>query len=138
MAMGGHPIQTIYLGIPGNATIAASMGGTAAATLLCAKLPAIYARYMEVWNLTARNMELIIGNDTGTAAYTLTTPGATPVTLGAQSQFFCPGTAAVTGAGRGNYFPVALQQNLQLWVRTTENTPITATSTTPLVINLST
>jgi len=136
MAAGGHPIQAFYLGIPGNATIAASMGGTAAATLISTSVSATYFRFMEVWNMTGRNLEIGFGNDNGTASYVLTTPGSTPITVGANSQIFCPGTtASSTGAGRGNYFPITLQQGSKIWARTTENTPITAASTTPLVIN---
>lgn len=134
--LGGHPIQTFYLGVPTNATIAACMAGTAAATLICASIPSTYARYMEVWNLTNRNVELVFGKDGGTASYVPTTPGGTPVTIGANSQIFCPGTSSSTAAGRGNYFPIVASQGMQLWVRTTENTPVTAASTTPLIITL--
>ena len=138
MRHGGHPVQSFYLGIPTNATIAASMAGTAAATLICAATSA-YATFMEVYNLTGRNFELVIGNDYGTTAYTATTPGTTPVgTSGTQtSQFFVPGTASSTVAsGRGNYFPVTISPLTQIWLRTTENTAITAAATTPIVIVL--
>jgi len=93
---------------------------------------------MEVWNLCGRNIDIIIGNDYGTAAYVFTTPGATPITTTSKqtSQFFCPGTASATVAGRGNYFPVTIQQGTAIWARTTENTPITASATTPIIINL--
>ena len=135
--VGGHPIQTFYLGMPNAVTIAASMAGTAAATLISSSISGTYANYMEVFNMTSRNCELVIGNDNGTAAYALGTPGAAAVLVGANSQFFVPGTAAAAvAAGRGNYFPITITQGMQMWLRTTENTPITASSTQPLVIVL--
>lgn len=136
MSQSSHPIQSFYLGIPGNATIGASMAGTAAATAISASISAVNCRSMEVYNLTGRNVELVLGLDSGTAAYTVTTPGSTPVTVGANGQFFCPGTATVTaGTGRGVQFPIAVCAGMKLWARTTENTPITCASTTPLIIN---
>lgn len=116
------------------------MAGTAAATLISNSISATYASRMEVFNLTGRNLEIVVAADNGTADYVLTTPGATPILTGSDSQFFCPGTASAAGAnialGRGMQFPIAIPQGAQLWVRTTENTPITASSTTPLVIVL--
>lgn len=135
--LGYGPIQSFYLGIPGNATIAGSMAGTAAATKVSNSISCSFAQSMEVFNLTGRNLELVVGTDQGTVSYTLTTPGSTPICVGGNGQFFCPGTATATpGVGRGIRFPVAVSQGMQLWVRTTENTPITCASTTPLVINL--
>ncbi len=134
MSLGGHPIASYYLGIPTNATIAASMGGTAASTKIVSSIAATYVRYMEVFNLTGRNMELFFGPDIGTTAFTAQTPSGV-VALVNGGTLFCPGTTSSTpGAGRGNYFPIVLSPGMQMWARTTENTPITAASTTPLII----
>lgn len=135
--LGYGPILSFYLGVPGNATIAGSMAGTAAATLISTSISCSFAQSMEVFNMTGRNLELVLGVDNGTGAYTLTTPGATPITVGGNGQFFCPGTASSTpGSGRGNRFPVAISSGMKMWVRTTENTPITCATTTALIINL--
>lgn len=137
MSLGGAPIQSFYLGIPGNATIAASMAGTVAATPISGSIPCSYARSMEVFNLTLRNLEIVVGPDNGTASYTLgTVAGTVGLTVG-NGIFFCPGTAASTmGVGRGVRFPIALSQGEKIWARTTENVPITVSSTLPLIINL--
>lgn len=130
--VGSHPIQSIYVGIPTNVTIAASMAGTAAATQLSSSISISYAKSVRVFNLTGRNLELIlgVGPDPGTADVT---PG-TPTVVG-QGVMFCPGTAtAVPGAGMGMVFPLAVNGGMKLFVRTTENTPITCASTTPLII----
>ena len=135
--LGCGPIASYYLGIPTNATIAQSMAGTAAATPIVSSISCSFAQSMEVFNLTGRNLELVVGNDNGTAAYTITTIGSTPVMFGGPGHFMCPGTTSSTpGGGRGQRFPVAISQGMKMWVRTTENTPITYASTTPLVINL--
>lgn len=137
MGRASSPITSFLLGIPGNATIAATMAGTAAATAICSSIPCVYAREMEVFNLTGRNLELVVGPDNGTASYTLTTPGTTPVMIVGNGTFFCPGTAAATpGFGRGVRFPITLQQGEKIFARTTENTPITCATTSPLIINL--
>lgn len=137
MTVGSAPIQSFLLGIPGNATIAGSMVGTAAATAISSSISCAGARGMEVMNLTGRNVEIVIGPDNGTSSYTQTTPGSTPVMVAGNGIFFCPGTAAATpGYGRGVRFPIVLHQGEKMWVRTTENTPITCASTTPLIINL--
>ena len=139
MRHGGHPVQTFYLGIPTNATIAASMFGTAAATLITSGITADSVAFMEVYNLTGRNFDLVIGNDYQTTAYTATTPGTTPIGISGpkSTQIFCPGTASSTVAsGRGNYFPIIMTSASQIFIRTTENTPITASSTNPIVIHL--
>lgn len=126
------------LGIPGNATIAASMAGTAAATVISNSISATYAKALEIFNLTGRNLEVGFGPDNGTADYTLTTPGSTPVMVVGDGIVFCPGTAGVTGVnvGRGIRLPIKLDAGMKIWVRTTENTPITCASTTALIINL--
>ena len=134
MNLGTGPIFSIYGGQAGSFTISGSMLGTAAATQLISSATFTYARGMEVFNLTGRNLELIIGNDLGTAAYT-TAFGVAYSAVGKQSLFFVPGTASATVAGRANRFACAFQQGFNLWVRTTENTPITCTSVLPLVIN---
>lgn len=136
MNIGAGPIGSIYLGIPTNATIAASMAGTAAATQIMASASFSYARAMEIFNLTGQNIELIIGRpDHGTADYTVTTIAGTPVSFGASGQFFCPGTASSTVTGRTNRFPCAVAQGMTLYVRTTGTTNITCSSTNPFIIN---
>lgn len=126
----GHPFQSIYLGIPVNMTIAASMAGTVAATQISASISVSYARSMQIFNLTGRNLELIIGADPGTANMT----GTPSVVSG--SVLFCPGTiSSVPGNGRGAGQEVAISGGMQLYVRTTENTPVTCSSTTPLIIS---
>ena len=131
---GANPIQAFYLGIPSNFTIAASMAGTSPATLI-GTISAAYACGIEVFNLTGRNLELVFGNDNGTAAYV---PGnSTIATLGSNSQIFCPGTASVLAAGRVNRVGMgSMTAGLKIFARTTENTPITASSTSPFIINL--
>lgn len=131
--VGGGPIQSLYVGIPTNVTIAASMAGTAAATSLSSSLSCSYARSMEVFNLTGRNLELIIAAaaDPGTSTFT---PGT--ASIAGAGIIFVPGTATVTAAvGRGIRQPISIQQGMKLFVRTTENTPITCASTTPLIIS---
>jgi len=133
-SLGTVPIQSFLLGIPANATIAASMAGTAAATTISSSISAAGARGMEVFNLTGRNIEIVVGTDNGTSTYT---PSAGAATVVGSGTFFCPGTASATpGVGRGIRFPIVIHQGMKLFVRTTENTPITCASTTPLVISL--
>lgn len=129
---GSHPIQSLVLGIPSNATIAASMAGTAAATVLSSSISFVQAKSMEVFNLTGRNLELIIGRgDPGTANFVVGTPSVV-----GHGSIFCPGTAsAVPGMGRGMQTPIALSQGMTLYVRTTENTAVTCASITPLIIS---
>lgn len=137
MTVGSAPIQSFLLGIPGNATVAASMAGTAAATAISQSISCAGARGMEVFNMTNRNIEIVVGPDNGTSSYTQTTPGTTPVMVAGNGIFFCSGTAAaVQGMGRGIRFPIVIHQGMKMFVRTTENTPITCASTTPLIINL--
>jgi len=121
------------MGIPGNMTIAACMAGTASATAI-GTVSAAYAVKMEVFNLTGRNIELIFGNDNGTASYV--TAAGVP-SIGSNGQIFCPGTASTLAAGRVNGFGVAsLTKGITIFARTTENTPITCSSVAPFVINL--
>lgn len=142
MNLGSGPVFSLYLGVPTNGTIAASMAGTAAATQIMSgtsnpffTASGVIARSMEVFNLTGRNLELILGKaDGGTADYQNTTVG-TAVSYGANGQIFVPGTASAVALGRGMRFPIAFQAGMGIWARTTENTPLTASSTTPLIIN---
>lgn len=113
--LGGVPVLYISMG---NQTIAASAGGTAAATPVVSSISCTYARSWQVWNMTGRNVELIIGKDAGTASIAI----------------FCPGTASPT-TGMGNRAPITIQQGMSIFARTTENTPITCSQTGPLVIN---
>ena len=129
--IGSHPLKSFVLGIPTNVTIAASMAGTAAATLIVSSISVSYARSIEVFNLTLRNVELILsGGDNGTAGWT---PGTPSVVSG--NSIFCPGTASTAGLGRSIRKPLKIDQGMSLYVRTTENTPITCASTTPLIIS---
>lgn len=131
MNVGAGPICGFILGIPGNATIAASMAGTAAATSISASIPCSFASSMSIFNLTGRNLELVLGPDNGTASYTT---AAGVATVEGQGSFFVPGTAS--SVAQNMRIPVQLSQGMKFFVRTTENTPITCSSTTPLVINL--
>lgn len=131
MAFRGHLLQTLYVGIPTNVTIAASMAGTAASTALVTSISASHASSIRVHNLTLRNLELIFGGpDGGTADFT---PGTPTVVNG--KVLFVPGTASAVALayGQGAEFPVS--QGMSLRVRTTENTAITCASTTPLIIS---
>lgn len=121
------------------------MAGTAAATYI-GQIPAtasngnaIRASGVEIFNLTTRNLELaFVPADIGVTAYTNMTPAAgTVVTLGQQGALFCPGTASGVASGRSFRQDIALQggSGMNLFLRTTENTPITATSVNPFVIN---
>lgn len=126
-----HPILSYYLGIPANATIAASMAGTAAATVVSSSVSCVNARYMEVFNMTGRNLEIVLGKvDGGTADYT---SNAT-ATIGSQGQFFVPGTASSSTVR--DRFECPVSQGMKIFVRTTENTPITCSSVAAFIINL--
>jgi len=112
------------------------MAGTAAATLLVSSASLTYAAGMEVFNLTARNLEVVFGPDTGTAAYTSVTIAGTPILTSGNGIVFCPGTASATVAsGRGSRFPIIVPSGVAIYVRTTENTPITCSAVQPLVIS---
>lgn len=113
------------------------MAGTAAATQVISSASFVYARAMEVFNLTNRNIEVIIGVDGGTADYTPGTISGTPVMMGKppNTKFFAPGTSSSTGSGRAQRFACEFQQGMQMWFRTTENTPITCSSVLPFIIN---
>lgn len=114
---GGHPMQSMTLN---NHTIAASAAGTAAATIV-GTISAAYARSFSVFNLTLRNIELVFGKEQGTAAVGV----------------FCPGNTTANGAMAGPSMrnPIAVTEGIVVRARTTENTPITCASTTPLVLN---
>lgn len=111
--LGSVPVQTLRFN---NTTVAASLGGTAAATIL-GTITTTYARAWEVHNLTTRNLELIIGTEISTV-----------------SGICIPGTVSNTGMSFRS--PVTLQGPLVIRARTTENTPVTIASTTPFYINL--
>lgn len=115
--LGGHPILTMGF----NTTIAASAGGTAASTVLNSSFPATYARNMQIFNYTLRDLEIIIGaGDQGTAN---------------TNMIFVPGTAASTALQQGILMPVALAQGMQIRARTTTNVPITVSATLALRFN---
>lgn len=117
---GGHFVQGLRLN---NHTVAASLNGTAAATVL-GTVTAAYARSWEVFNCSLRNLELIIGS-------------ASPATAaGAPAGIFIPGTASSIGLGMGVRGEFAVQSGAVVYARTTENTPVTLSSTLPLYINL--
>lgn len=131
MSYGGHLLQSIYVGIPSNVTIAQSMAGTASAVTLIASASFAHASKIQVFNLTLRNVDLVFGGpDTGTADYT---PGTPTVVNG--KVLFCPGTASVAGLGHNIIHDFPVSQGMSVRVRTTENTPITAASTNPLIIH---
>ena len=113
--LGGHPIGSYLFS---NHTVAASAGGTAAATELITSISATYARAWRVCNLTLRNLELVIGAENGTNAIGI----------------FIPGNTTVSGVSIRE--PIALNQGMQIRARTTENTPITCSATLPLSIVL--
>lgn len=118
--VGSVPIQTLRFN---NATVAASLNGTAPATVL-GTISASYARGWEVFNCSLRNLELIIS-------------GIAPVTAtSAAAGIFIPGTASSVGLGMGVRAPAAFQSGAIVYARTTENTPVTLSSTTPLYMNL--
>ena len=114
-------------------TIAASMGGTAAATCISTSVPFVDCKWMEVFNLTGRNLELILGPDIGTTQYTIQTGSTASVV--SPGTLFCPGTAALTAGGRNNGNEIIITQGMQLYIRTTENTAATCSATGPFVIN---
>lgn len=116
---GGHPVLTLGF----NTTIAASAGGTAAATTLNSSFPGTYARYVQIYNYTLRDIELIFGSDPGTAVATNTV--------------YVPGivTAAGTSAVQGILLPIAMSQGQKILARTTIDTPVTVSSTLQLRLN---
>ena len=106
-----------------NTTVAASLNGTAPATVL-GTITCSYARGWEVFNMTLRNLELFVG-------------GASPTTAAnAAPGIFIPGTASAVAIGLGVRGPFAAQSGYVVYARTTEATPVTISSTTPLYINL--
>lgn len=106
-----------------NHTVAASLNGTAACTIL-GTITCTYARGWEVFNMSLRNVELIFG-------------GPLPATAAdAAAGIFVPGTASAAAIGLGVRGPCAVQSGYVVYARTTENTPVTFASTTPLYINL--
>lgn len=114
--LGGHPILTMGF----STTIAASAGGTATSTALNSSFPVTNARYMQVFNYTLRDIEIIIGADQGTAN---------------TNMFFVPGTAASTALQQGILMPINIQQGMAIRARTTIDTPITVSSTLQLRFN---
>ncbi len=118
MNLGGHPVGSFLFT---NQTIAASAGGTAAATVL-GTINASYARSWNVTNLTLRNLEFVLGAEAGTSAIGIFIPGNV--------------TASGAAAGGATRSPIALQQGIILRARTTENVPLTISSTLALAITL--
>lgn len=106
------------------------MAGTAAATQITGSVSCTNARWMEVFNMTGRNLEIVLGKpDGGTADYTSGT-----ATIGTQGQFFVPGTASSSTVR--DRFDCPVSSGMKIFVRTTENTPITCSSVAPFIINL--
>lgn len=131
MAYGGHLLQTLYLGIPANATVPASMAGTASGITLSSSLSITHASKIQIFNLTLRNLELQFGGAAGgTADFT---PGTPTVVNG--KILFCPGTASVAALGMNVVHEMPVSQGMSLYVRTTENTPVTCSSVAPLIIS---
>lgn len=117
--LGSHPVQAIMIN---NHTIAASKAGTAAATILGTVSNTQGACAWQVYNLSLRNLELILGAEYGATATVI----------------FVPGNTTVSGAhaGMAQRAPVTLCQGMVIRARTTEDTPITCAETTPLVLTL--
>lgn len=120
--MGGHPVLSMSF----NTTIAASALGTAAATALNSSFPATNATYMQIYNMTSRDLELIIGSaDPGTAVNT-------------SGIIYVPGNETSPGvtAIQGHLMPINIQSGMKILARTTTNVPLTVSSTAlPLRIN---
>lgn len=115
--IGSVPIQTLRFN---NHTVAASLNGTAAATVL-GTVTCAYARAWEVFNLTLNNLEIYLK-----ATAPDTAPG-----------IFVPGTAASSIAhGMSVRAPCAIQSGYIVFARTTQNVPVTISTTSPLYINL--
>lgn len=109
------------------------MAGTAAATKIEGSAPFSFANSVSILNLTGRNLEVVFGADTGTASYST----AFGVQRSGAGNVFVPGTASVAGpsTGVGVRVAIGISQGTQLFLRTTENTPITAAATSPLIIS---
>lgn len=118
--LGGHFVQGLRFN---NATVAASLNGTAPATVL-GTISASYARSWEVFNCSLRNLELFVGVSNPATA-TSAAPG-----------IFVPGTASSIGLGMGVRSEMASQSGYIVYARTTEATPVTLSSVLPLYINL--
>lgn len=116
---GGHFAQGLRFN---NTTIAASLNGTAPATVL-GTISTSYARSWEVFNCSLRNLEIFVG-------------GTSPATAAnAAPGIFIPGTASSIGLGMGVRAEMAVQSGYVVFARTTENTPVTLSSTLPLYFN---
>ena len=138
--------MSVILGAYGNATIAASALGTAAATILIPtnyttnfSTPSLtYARAIEVWNYTNADLDLVVGGDAQTADYVNNTPaGGTNLWYVTGRVMFLPsnrGTAAMAQI-RGERYPFNFEAGMLLAVRTLVNTPVTCSAAAPLIIN---
>lgn len=113
--LGGHPILSMGF----DATVAASMGGTAASTVLNSSFPVVNARYMQIYNFTARDMEIIFQSGDQGTAYT--------------NMVFVPALSASCSSVQ--LLPINMQQGGQIRARTTTNVPLTVSSTLALRIN---
>lgn len=102
-----------------NHTIAASAAGTAAATQIAASASMVHARAWQVFNLTPHNLEIVFGEERGTAAIGV----------------FVPSTTAAGCAGMSMRAPIGLSQGTRIAVRTVANAAATCSTTTPLFIN---
>lgn len=119
MDFGSVPVQIMRAV---NTTIAASMNGTAPATPI-GTVSTSTVRAWEVFNLTNRNLELIV-------------QAAVPVTAAnVQTGVFVPGTSSMVLA-MTQRAPIVMSSAYVVYARTTENTPITVSATTPIYINL--
>jgi hypothetical protein len=108
---GGHP--TLSLTFKDN-TIAASFGGTAAATVLNSSISCAYARAVSIYNYTKRDLELIFGPDPTTNAY---------------GSIFVPGdTTAHMTNGYLVQQPISVSQGTRIIARTMADTAITVSS----------
>ena len=114
----GHPIASYIFN---NHTIAASAGGTAAATALVSSISAVHARYLVAHNRNLRDLELILGADSGTNSIGVYVP--------------CPLSATASAVGKTE-LPVALSQGMSIYARTLVDTPITFAATTYLHLAL--
>ena len=114
----GHPIASYIFN---DNTIAASLGGTAAATALVSSVAVVHARYMRVHNLGPVPLEIVLGAEKGTAAVGV----------------FVPGQQNLTAISTlPTEFPIALDQGMSIRARTTRDTAATLSTNTLLHISL--
>lgn len=116
--MAGHPIASYLFN---NHTVAASKGGTAAATALISSVDVVHARFMRVHNMGPVPVELVFGAEEGTAAVGI----------------FVPGRENATALGTyPTEIPIALDQGMAIRARTVHTVAATYAEITPLHISL--